>query len=76
MFKKPNFIQRLFINHYFKPHKSMVNLGLENGYYIIIHLYTYHYYMCVPNEFVDEQLKTLDELTCKWCVVNNVIFVW
>lgn len=77
MFKKPNFIQRVFIKSFFKHRKSLVDLALNHNHYLVIHLYLHKYYYSVPYVDVDGELLHLETHTSfKWCVVNNIIFVW
>lgn len=74
--RKPNFIQRWFIDRYFKTHNRVVDCMVRKNYYVVTSLYTHKYHFCIRYEECDSWIKELEQIGWKIAVVNNVLFIW
>ena len=74
--RKPNFIQSLFIKHYFKARTRLIEKALSNNHYVVTTLYAQRYMFAINYEDVDPWIAELERIGYKLCVVNNIIFIW
>ena len=74
--RKPNFIQMLFIKHYLRTRKKLINRALSNNHYVVTELYSHKYMFAIQIEDVEEWIAELEHIGYKVALINNIIFIW
>ena len=60
--RKPNFIQMLFIKHYLRTRKKLINRALSNNHYVVTELYSHKYMFAIQIEDVEEWIAELEHI--------------
>jgi hypothetical protein len=74
--RKLNFIQLLFVKHYLRTRKKLIDRALSNNHYVVTELYSQKYKFAIVIEEVDEWIAELEHIGYKVALVNNIIFIW
>lgn len=74
--RKLNFIQMLFVKHYLKTRKKLIDRALSNNHYVVTELYSQRYMFAIEIVEVEEWIAELERIGYKVALINNIIFIW